>query len=181
MMAAKTTAGKWIKICLLGILAAFLLYLTVESAFFVELDYGRWIVNRWNVQDRLYESISMFYFSIQLLVLATSLLTLTVHALLRVLRPEKPLGKLTCLLRKRGLPLALAFTVLLVLLLFLIGRDLHTIRTTVETCEVPAVELEHHRSGQLGIAAEISFLAVLISLVSGIKGWIGRRKGVQHD
>ena len=136
-MAAKTTARKWIKMCVLGILAAFLLYLTAESAFFVELDYGRWKVNRWNVQDRLYESISMFYFSIQLLVLAASLL---------------------------------ALTVLLVLLLFLIGRDLHTIRTTVETCEVPAVELEHHRCGQLGIAAEISFLAALISLVSGIKG-----------
>lgn len=180
-MAAKTTAGKWIKICLLGILVAFLLYLTVESAFFVELDYGRWKVNRWNVQGMLYESISMFYFSIQLLVLAASLLALTVHALLRALRPERQLGMLTRFLRERGLPLALVFTVLLVLLLFLIGRDLHTIRTTVETCEVPAVELEHHRSGQLGIVVEISFLAALISLVSGIKGWKGRRKGVQHD
>ena len=58
-MAAKTTARKWIKICVLGILAAFLLYLTAESAFFVELDYGRWQVNRWNGQDRLYESIGV--------------------------------------------------------------------------------------------------------------------------
>ncbi len=180
-MAAKTTARKWIKICVLGILAAFLLYLTAESAFFVELDYGRWQVNRWNGQDRLYESISMLYFSIQLLVLMASLLALTVHALLRALRPERQLGKLTCFLRERGLPLTLVFTVLLVLLLFLIGRDLHTIRTTVETCEVPAVELEHHRSGQLGIVVEISFLAALISLVSGVKGWKGRRKGVLHD
>jgi len=180
-MTVKTPTKEWIKVCVWGISAAFLLYLTVESAFFLETDYGRWRVNRGNVQERVYESISMFYFSIQLLVLAASLLALTAHALLRALCPKRQLGKLTCFLRERGLPLALAFTLLFLILLLLIGRDLHTIRTTVETCEVPAVELEHHRSGQLGIAAEISFLAALISLVLGIKGWIGRRKGVQHD
>ena len=81
-MTVKTPTKEWIKVCVWGILAAFLLYLTVESAFFLETDYGWWRVNRWNVQGRLYESISMFYFSIQLLVLAASLLTLTVHALL---------------------------------------------------------------------------------------------------
>lgn len=94
MMAPKTTARKWIKICVLGILAVLLLYLTVKSAFFVELDYGRWIVNRGNVQERLYESIDMLYLSIELLGFMSSLLALTVRSLLRALCPERPLGKL---------------------------------------------------------------------------------------
>jgi len=169
-MAAKTTARKWIKICILGILAAFLLYLTVESAFFLETDYGRWIVNRGNVQERLYESIDMLYLFIQFFVLMASLLALTVHALFRVLHPERQPGKIVRFLRKRGLLLALLFTVLLIALLLLIGHNVQTIRTTVETSEVPAALREHHRVGWLGIAAEISFLAALISFVSGIKG-----------
>ena len=109
-------------------------------------------------------------FSIQFLLLMVSLLILTVHALLQALHPERQPGKLTRFLRSRGLLLAVIFTVLFIVVLFPIGRDIHTIRTTAETSEVPAVVREHHRVGQLGIAAEISFLATLISLVSGIKG-----------
>ena len=169
-MAAKTTARKWIKICILGILAAFLLYLTAESAYFVEADYGQWRVNRGNVQERIYESIDMLYLSIQFLLLMISLLVLTVHALLLALHPERQPGIIVRFLRKRGLLLALLFTVLLIALLLLIGHNVQTIRTTVETSEVPAALREHHRVGWLGIAAEISFLAALISFVSGIKG-----------
>ena len=169
-MAAKTTARKWIKICILGILAAFLLYLTAESAYFVEADYGQWRVNRGNVQERLYESIDRLYLSIQLLVLMASLLALTVCALFRALHPKRQPGKIVRFLRKRGLFLTLLFTVLLIALLFLIGHDVQTIRTTVETSEVPAALREHHWAGRLGIVAEISFLAELISFVSGIKG-----------
>lgn len=161
---------KWIKIFALAVLAAFLAYLTYVDVVLLDIDWGRWITNRRNVQERVYESISMLFITLKLLVLSVSLLLLTGLGLIRACRPTMPPGKITLYLRRNGYRLATVLAVFFVVFKTICQIDMYSIRHAVETSEVPAILREHYRSGWFGLAAEITVLCLVISLVSGIKG-----------
>ena len=68
---------------LLIILAVLLTVLTGSFAYMTKNACSSWVVNRFNVQERVYEAIGTLYASLQMLVFSSSLLIFTVWGLFR--------------------------------------------------------------------------------------------------
>lgn len=165
----RTSRGK---AALLFVLTLLLLALTILLAFETARAYRDWQLNRYSVQERLYEAVGLFYAFVQLLVLSASLLALSAAALARVFRPG--LGeKAVRWVRKRWVPLTLA-AVLMFAVLFAADRSAAgRIAGTVETSEAPATLSDRVLRGRLQIGAELAAEAAILFLIWGVRG---RRK-----
>lgn len=172
----KKNTGKWIKAALIFLLAAGLLYLTWSTAFLTKIAYSDWKVNRFSVQERLYEAVDMYFAYAQMLVLVAVLLILTIRCLIRTVKQPREPGKILRFLRQKGHYLAMGFVGLFILLFLLDRAVLTGITNTVETSEVPEALFGHILFGRLTIGAELDVIGAVISLVS----WIRGRKERKH-
>ena len=155
---------------LLIILAVLLTFLTGESAYMTKNAYSSWVVNRFNVQERVYEAIDTLYAMLQMLVCSSSLLILSVWGLIRTVRPADRAGRISTFCRKNGLYLAIIFAVLFLVLFLMERAALGRIAVAVETSEVPASLRDHRLRGQLMIGAMLSAEAAVLFLIFWIRG-----------
>ena len=142
---------------LLIILAVLLTVLTGSFAYMTKNACSSWVVNRFNVQERVYEAIGTLYASLQMLVFSSSLLIFTVWGLFRTIRPA-------------NLYLAILFAIGFVVLFLLDRAALGRIAAAVETSEVPASLRDRRLHGQLMIGAMLSAEAAVLFLISWIRG-----------
>lgn len=167
----KTKEIKWQKVVLFLLLTAFLGYMTGSFAITVRYAYNDWVVNRYNVQERVYYALRWLFGSVQLLICSATLLALSIFGLIHSLRPREGKGKAALFFKRRGLILAIAFAVLFALLFLLDRAAWGRIAATVETDEVPAALSDHRLSVWLEIGAELMAEGGIISLVA----WIWNR------
>ena len=161
---------KLLAVPLLIILAVLLTFLTGESAYMTKNAYSSWVVNRFNVQERVYEAIDTLYAMLQMLVCSSSLLILSVWGLIRTVRPADRAGRMSSLCRKNGLYLAILFAIGFLVLFLMERAALGRIAAAVETSEVPAFLRDHRLRGQLMIGAMLSAEAAVLFLISWIRG-----------
>ncbi len=166
-----------VKISILMILILILLYITGEGALMTKRAYSDYVVNRLNVQERQYESLSMLFSYAQILIFSFSLLALSGYALFRAIRPSRGPGKVGVFFRRNGLYLAVGFLILFVVLFVLDRAAIGRIRNTVETSEVPAALRDRMLSSHLQIGAELAAEGSILSLVP----WLRNRKRSQHE
>ena len=159
------------KFILLLLLAGVLFYWTALCLMFLISDYNNWAVSGYAVQERLYDSISMLYASILVLIPAVTLLALVIMALWKCLHTDDKPGRFTLFLWRNGLKLAAGFTVVFAVLAILDRKVIVRMHQIVETDEVPAALTEHYLSGNLAIAAELSVVGALICFFA----WFGNR------
>ena len=159
------------KFILLMVLAGLLFYWTALAMMYLISDYNNWSVSQYNVQDRLYDSISMLYASLLVFIPAVVLLALVIMALVRYFRPADKPGRITRFLRRHGLYAAAGFAVIFAVLALLDKNVIDRMHQIVETSEVPAALTEHYLSGNLAIAAELAAIGALISF----SVWLGDR------
>ena len=155
---------------LLIILAVLLTVLTGSFAYMTKNACSSWVVNRFNVQERVYEAIGSLYASLQMLVFSSSLLIFTVWGLFRTIRPANHSGRISTFCRKNGLYLAILFAIGFVVLFLLDHAALGRIAAAVETSEVPASLRDRRLHGQLMIGAMLSAEAAVLFLISWIRG-----------
>ena len=170
----KTKGIKWWKVVLFLPLTAFLGCMTGSFAMTARNAYSDWVVNQYNVQERMYNALRWLFVSVQLLICSATLLALSVFGLFHSLRPREGKGKAALFFKRRGLILAIAFVILFTLFFLLDRAAWGRIAATVETDEVPAALSDHRLSGWLEIGAELMAEGAIISLVSWI--WNKDRK-----
>ena len=158
------------KLVLPSCLTGFMIYTSYTCFFNLWTEYKRWIVNRFNVQERLYESINSLNAALQAIVSTISLLFASVLVLIQRLRPQKSPLKALNFLTQHGFSLSLLFTALFSGSLIIDRININTIRNTKDICKVPAVRREYYRSMWLELVAELFFEGVLVSLIFGIRG-----------
>ena len=173
----KEVTAKRVKLIIRILLTAFSACLSAICAVMTKRAFDNLAVNRYNVQERLYEAVDTFYGYLQFLVFFITLLGLTGFELRKIVCPGRPARRFTGFVRQRGLPLMLSFSALFVVLLLLDRATLGRIAGTVETSEVPAALSDHKRSGKLEIGAELSFEAAVITMIS----WMRSKKGQKHE
>ena len=153
---------------LLIILAVLLTVLTGSFAYMTKNACSSWVVNRFNVQERVYEAIGSLYASLQMLVFSSSPLIFTVWGLFRTIRPANHSGRISSFCRKNGLYLAILFAIGFVVL-FLLDRAALG-RIAAATSEVPASLRDRRLHGQMMIGAMLSAEAAVLFLISWIRG-----------
>ena len=161
---------KRLAVPLLIFLIMLLLVLTCEFAYMTKNAYSNWVVNRFNVQERVYESINSLYARLQILIFLSSLLILSVWGLFRTVRPADRAGRMSSLCRKNGLYLAILFAISFLVLFLMERAAVGRIAAAVETSEVPASLRDHRLRGQLMIGAMLSAEAAVLFLISWIRG-----------
>ena len=159
------------KFVLLLVLAGVLFYWTALAMMFLISDYNNWAVSGYAVQERLYDSISMLYASILVLIPAVTLLALVIMALVRYFHPVDKPGRITRFLIQYGLYAAGGFAVIFAVLAALDRNVINRMHQIVETDEVPAALTEHYLSGNLAIASELSVIGAMICFFA----WFGNR------
>ena len=172
MMSEKNRKWRWI---LPAVLTVLLVVLTVSCAGMTRRAWGDWVVNRHNVQERLYESVDMLFASVLLLILSAALLCAAVWALVRAVRPGKAPGRTARFFRQKGLYPALAFAALSIAFLIAGRLALGRIASTVETSEVPAALHDHRLRGWMAIGAELAAFGAALCLVPWIRGKLAAR------
>ena len=165
----KNKTLKWWKAALAALVAAFLVCMTITCAVMTKRAYSDWIVNRNNVQEALYESLSMLFAYVQLLILFGTLSVIVVRWLVRMIRTPKSPGKVSLFFQRYNLLLAILFAVFFILFFLLDRAAWGRIASTVETSEVPAALHDYVLRGWLGIGAELSAEGGIISLVSWLR------------
>lgn len=150
-------------------------YVTLTLAGMTMDALGDWRMNRFSVQERLYEAVDWFFVCAQMLLPAFFLLVfslcLVIHALGKGKGPGSGEGGI------RTLWPAFGFAVFF-LLLFLLNREtLGKMAGTAERSEVPAALRDHVRSGWQGIGMELAALGLVLSLAA----WIRRGRGMDTD
>lgn len=161
----------WVEVLLI-IIASILFFMTAMGLLFLEIAYSEW--SWYDVQDRVYEGISMTFASLQFMLFFLPWLVITVAALLKRFRPKKEPGKTSLFIQQHGLILAAGFIALLLLFLILRRGAVYGIENTVETCEVPLAMGYYFRKGWSELAAELSLENAVISSFSWVRG---HRKG----
>ena len=161
---------KRLAVPLLIFLILLLLVLTCEFAYMTKNAYSNWVVNRFNVQERVYESINSLYARLQILIFLSSLLILSVWGLFRTVRPADRAGRMSSLCRKNGLYLAILFAISFLVLFLMERAAVGRIAAAVETSEVPASLRDRRLHGQLMIGAMLSAEAAVLFLISWIRG-----------
>lgn len=159
---------KWVSVVLRVLWIAFLLDQTWDIALATKRAYRSWLGNLSNVQERLYEAISMYFAYVQMLVLVIALLIFAIWGLIRMFlkRPGRILG----LLRRKALASAIGFACLFVLL-FLLDRVVVTrILNTVETNEYLAALHDYQLHGKLEISAELAAIGAVALFSSWRRG-----------
>ena len=164
------------KVIVFAILTALMLFLTFTFSGMTGDAFRTWQLNRMEVQERLYESVAMFYAYLQMLIFAVLLLAVCVRGLLRALRPPLRPDRLSLWLDRRGLWLALILAALFALFFVLDRAVLQRIYSTPETSEVPATLGDRRLSCRLQIGAELAAFGAVVSFVPGLRGAIRRRR-----
>ena len=174
MSTEKNKKLKWI---LPAVLTVLLVCLTVACAGLTGRAWSDWVVNRRNVQERLYEAVDMLFASVMLLILSATLLCAAAAGLVRALRPAKTPGRITRFFRQKGLYPALGFMALFIVF-FLLGRAaLGRIDAAVETSEVPAALHDHLLYGWMAIGAELAAIGAILSVIPWIREKLAVRSG----
>ena len=159
----RTNMKRW-NLALFILFVLLLACLTGMCAVMTKDAYGDWMRNRYSVQERLYESIGLFFGYTQMLIFSAVLLALAVCRLVRIFRPRKAPGRASRFFKKRGLFIALACAAGFILFFLLDRAAIARIKNTVETSEVPAALHDYRMSGWLEIGAELSALGTVVSL-----------------
>ena len=174
-MIEKQKKELWVEVLLI-ITALILFFMTAIGLVFLETAYNEW--SWYDVQDRVYEGISMTFASLQFMLFFLPWLVITVIALLKRFQPNKEPGKTALFIQQHGLILAAGFVALLLLFLTLRRGAVYGIENTVETCEVPLAMGYYFRKGWSELAAELSLENAVISFFSWVRG---HRKGKEKE
>lgn len=160
---------KWWKAALMLALTAFFLYASAEMAKMVRYNYSSWIVNRWNVQEKAYEALSLLSISGIFLMICFSCFSAALRSLVHCFFPPKGpsfFARLT--VRYGGYPALIAFVVFGVC--FIIQLVLgNMIGNTPEVSEVPATLRYRIISCWNGIPLVLAFETTVVMFVSWIQ------------
>ena len=165
------------KVLILAVLTCVLVCMTGLLGHMTVQAWHEWQLNRYSVQERLYEAVALYYSYVLMLIPVASLLAFALRALIRTLRGKHSSGVVTEFMEKHGLRVALVLTGILILLIILHRSAVNRILSAVETSEVPAALSDYVLSGRLAAAALVSAEGAVYSFVC----WIRRHRRKTAD
>lgn len=159
----------WVKAVLMLVLTACFLCASAEMAKMVRYNYSSWIVNRWNVQEKVYEALSLLSIACIFLLICVSCFFASLRSLVHCFFPPKGPSVFARLAARYGkYPALISFVVFGVLLIIQLVLG-YMIGNTPEVSEVPATLRYRIISCWNGVPLVLAFETTVVMLVSWIQ------------
>lgn len=160
---------KWWKAALMLAITVFFLYASAVMAKMMPHYYSNWVVNRWNVQERAYEALSLLSLTGISLIIFASCFIASLRSLIRCLfTPKKPSIFARLAARYGGYPTLISFAVFGVFLIIQLVLN-NMIGSTFDAGEVPATLDYRIISCWIDIPLVLTFETTIVMFVSWIQ------------